>query len=91
MEPSPKPSARRLRFGTELRLRSKLQFDAIYAGGRRVDDRYFGLRIKPNGLDHPRIGLAVAIKTMGSAVARNKVRRLPGSSSPSSSRWSSLP
>ncbi len=76
MEPSPKPSARRLRFGNELRLRSKLQFDAIYAGGRRVDDRYFGLRIKPNGLDHPRIGLAVAIKTMGSAVARNKVRRL---------------
>ncbi len=76
MEPSPKPSARRLRFGTKLRLRSKLQFDAIYAGGRRVDDRYFGLRIKPNGLDHPRIGLAVAIKTMGSAVARNKVRRL---------------
>ena len=76
MEPSPKPSSRRLRFGAELRLRSKLQFDAIYAGGRRVDDRYFGLRVKANGLDHPRIGLAVAIKTMGSAVARNKVRRL---------------
>lgn len=70
------PTPRRLRFGAELRLRSKLQFDAIYAGGKRIDDRFFGLRVKPNGLDHPRIGLAVAVKTAGSGVARNRVRRL---------------
>ena len=76
MEPSPKPSSRRSQLGAELRLRSKLQFDAIYAGGRRLDDRFFGIRVKPNGLDHPRIGLAVAIKTMGNAVARNRLRRL---------------
>lgn len=63
-------------FGPELRLRSKLQFDAIYAGGRRIDDRFFGLRVIPNGLQHPRIGLAVAIKTAGNAVVRNRVRRL---------------
>jgi hypothetical protein len=36
---------RPLRFGDHLRLRSKLQFDAVYAGGRRIDDRFFGLRI----------------------------------------------
>ena len=36
------PTPRRLGFGAELRLRSKLQFDAIYAGGRRIDDRFFG-------------------------------------------------
>ena len=35
------PTPRRLGFGAELRLRSKLQFDAIYAGGRRIDDRFF--------------------------------------------------
>jgi len=70
------PSARRLRFGAELRLRSKLEFDAIYASGRRIDDRFFGLRIKPNGLAHPRIGLAVAVKTAGNAVLRNRLRRL---------------
>jgi ribonuclease P protein component len=70
------PPLRRLRFGAERRLRSKLQFDAIYAGGRRIDDRFFGLRVKPNGLDHPRIGLAVAVKTAGNAVARNRTRRL---------------
>ena len=70
------PTPRRLRFGPQLRLRSKLQFDAIYAGGRRIDDRFFALRVKPNGLTHPRVGLAVAVKTAGNAVARNRLRRL---------------
>jgi len=70
------PTPRRLRFGPQLRLRSKLQFDAIYAGGRRIDDRFFALRVKPNGLTHPRVGLAVAVKTAGNAVARNRIRRL---------------
>jgi len=70
------PTQRRLRFGAELRLRSKLQFDALYASGKRIDDRFFGLRIKPNGLEHPRVGLAVAVKTAGSGVARNRLRRL---------------
>jgi ribonuclease P protein component len=70
------PTSRRLRFGPELRLRSKPQFDAIYAGGRRIDDRFFGLRVKPNGLGFPRIGLAVAVKTAGNAVRRNRLRRL---------------
>src|SRR5262245_25401178 len=67
---------RRLQFGAELRLRSKLQFDAIYASGRRIDDRFFGLRVKSNGLEHPRLGLAVAVKTAGNAVVRNRLRRL---------------
>ncbi|HTU65844.1 MAG TPA: ribonuclease P protein component [Steroidobacteraceae bacterium] len=71
MQPSP-----RLRFGAELRLRSKLQFDAIYASGKRIDDRFFGIRVKPNGLAHPRIGLAVAVKVAGGGVARNRTRRL---------------
>jgi ribonuclease P protein component len=70
------PTPRRLRLGADLRLRSKLQFDAIYAGGKRFDDRFFGLRVKPNGLDHARVGLAVAVKTAGNAVARNRTRRL---------------
>ena len=67
---------RRLRFGANLRLRSKLQFDAVYAGGRRIDDRYFALRVKANGLAHPRVGLAVAVKTAGNGVKRNRLRRL---------------
>lgn len=70
------PSHPSLAFGANLRLRSKLQFDAVYAGGRRVDDRFFALRIKANGLPHPRVGLAVAVKTAGNAVKRNRLRRL---------------
>ena len=70
------PSNRPLRFGANLRLRSKLQFDAVYAGSRRIDDRFFALRVKANGLSHPRVGLAVAVKTAGNAVARNRIRRL---------------
>jgi ribonuclease P protein component len=70
------PNSRPLRFGAELRLRSKLQFDAIYAAGRRIDDRFFGVRVKPNGLAHPRLGLAVAVKIAGNAVARNRLRRV---------------
>ncbi len=70
------PTVPRLRFSADLRLRSKLQFDAIYASGRRIDDRFFGLRVKPNGLTHARIGLAVSIKTAGNGVARNRLRRL---------------
>jgi ribonuclease P protein component len=67
---------RPLRFGAALRLRSKLQFDAVYAGGRRLDDRFFALRVKANGLGHARVGLAVAVKTAGNAVKRNRLRRL---------------
>ncbi len=70
------PSQRPLRFGAELRLRSKLQFDAVYAGGRRIDDRFFAMRVKANGLAHPRVGLAVAVKTAGNAVRRIRLRRL---------------
>jgi len=70
------PPTDRLRLGAELRLRSKLQFDAMYASGKRIDDRFFGLRVKPNGLGFPRIGLAVAVKTAGNAVKRNRLRRL---------------
>jgi ribonuclease P protein component len=70
------PPNRRNSFGPELRLRRKLEFDALYAAGRRIDDRFFGLRIKPNGLAFPRLGLAVAVKTAGNAVRRNRLRRL---------------
>ncbi len=31
---------------------------------------------RPNGLDHPRLGLAVGIKAAGNAVNRNRIKRL---------------
>jgi ribonuclease P protein component len=76
MQPTQRPERRRWLFGANLRLRSKPQFDAVYAGSRRIDDKFFAMRVKPNGLGHPRVGLAVAVKTAGNAVARNRLRRL---------------
>jgi ribonuclease P protein component len=46
------------------------------AGGGGAHDRFFALRIKANGLAHARVGLAVAVKTAGNAVKRNRIRRL---------------
>lgn len=34
------------------------------------------MTFRPNALGAPRLGLAVAIRTAGSAVARNRVRRI---------------
>lgn len=32
--------------------------------------------MRPNGLNGPRLGLAIAAKTIGNAVARNRLRRI---------------
>ena len=60
----------------EERQRARPVRRAPLGSGRRLDDRFFGLRIKANGAGHPRVGLAVAVKTAGNAVARNRLRRL---------------
>ena len=44
--------------------------------GRRSGDQYFSLSVLPNKSSHPRLGLAIATKTFGSAVARNRIKRL---------------
>jgi ribonuclease P protein component len=70
------PTSRRLRLGATQRLRTKLQFEAVYGGGKRFDDRFFGMRVRPNNGTHARLGLAVAVKVAGNAVRRNRLRRL---------------
>lgn len=58
----------------------KTEFDAAFAGGRRIADAMFVLTIKaplppPAGKPRARIGLAIAARTIGNSVARNRVRR----------------
>jgi ribonuclease P protein component len=79
----------RLRFTREQRLRRKSEFDATFAGGRRFSDPMFTLTVKtPAGVavvspraararpaTTARLGLAIAARTIGNAVARNRVRR----------------
>jgi len=57
-------------------LRASSDFEQVQRGGRRIGDSFFSMRFKPNDLGAPRLGLAVAIRTAGNAVARNRVRRI---------------
>jgi ribonuclease P protein component len=66
----------RLTFPAELRLRRKLDFEAAYARGRRFGNAYFGIIVRPNGLDHPRLGLSVATRITRTSVERNRIRRV---------------
>lgn len=58
----------------------KPDFDAAFAGGRRISDAMFlmivnHLEPRTGVAPRARVGLAVAAKTIGNAVARNRVRR----------------
>lgn len=57
-------------------MRRKSEFDAVYRRGQRISDSLFTLNYLPNSLGVPRLGLAVAARTAGPAVARNRIRRL---------------
>ena len=54
----------------------KTDFDAAYRFGRRFHDSHLSVTVRPNSLGHPRLGLAIAAKTIGNAVARNRLRRI---------------
>jgi ribonuclease P protein component len=41
-----------------------------------LSDIYFSVSILANQADCPRLGLAIATRTFGSAVARNRIKRL---------------
>jgi ribonuclease P protein component len=66
----------RLTLPAQLRLRRKSDFDAAYARGRRVGDGFFTMVAMANELGVARLGLAVAVRAAGGAVARNRLRRL---------------
>lgn len=59
-----------------LRLRRKSDFDAAYARGRRLGNGFFTVTATANDLGVPRLGLAVAVRAAGGAVARNRLRRI---------------
>ena len=57
-------------------MRKKREFDAVYAHGRRFGNSFFGVAAHANDKGWPRLGLAVAVKTAGNAVERNRIRRM---------------
>jgi ribonuclease P protein component len=66
----------RLTLPARLRLRRKREFDATYARGRRTSDGLFTVTAMTNQTGAPRLGTAVAVRTAGSGVARNRIRRI---------------
>lgn len=72
----PRLMAGRLTLPARLRLRRKREFDATYARGRRMSDGLFSVTASSNDTGAPRLGTAVAVRTAGSAVARNRIRRI---------------
>ena len=62
-------------FGKEERIRRRADFLRISRDGARYQTRHFRLSICPNSLPHRRLGITVA-KRVGSAVERNRVKRL---------------
>jgi ribonuclease P protein component len=66
----------RLTLPARLRLRRKSDFDATYARGRRMGDGFFTVTATHNDTGAARLGMAVAVRIAGNAVARNRLRRI---------------
>ncbi|HTX23061.1 MAG TPA: ribonuclease P protein component [Steroidobacteraceae bacterium] len=66
----------RLGFPPRRRLRRKSDFERVYARGRRWGDGFFAIIVSANRTGEARLGLAVAVKTVGSSVERNRIRRV---------------
>jgi ribonuclease P protein component len=60
----------------EARLRRAGDFAAQRHASGRFGGRCFSVRYRPNGLDHPRLGLAISKRVSKRAVDRNRLKRL---------------
>ena len=52
------------------------EFNAVKKSGRRFSDALFAISAMHNQREHARLGLAIATRVFGTAVARNRVKRL---------------
>jgi ribonuclease P protein component len=57
-------------------LHQPAEFRAVRQRGKRLADAYFTLSVLANHETHPRLGLAIATRTCGNAVARNFIKRV---------------
>ncbi len=64
------------RFPPASRLRTPADFKAVFASSQRSSDSQFIILARVNGLQHPRLGFAIARSRIRSAVARNRLKRI---------------
>jgi ribonuclease P protein component len=67
---------KRLTFEPRKRLHQPAEFRAVRQRGKRLTDVYFSVSVLTNDESHARLGLAIATRTFGTAVARNRIKRL---------------
>lgn len=65
-----------LRFQRKQVLRSGAQFQGVYRQGRRYGTDLLTAAVCANPTGSPRLGLSIAARTVGNAVARNRLRRV---------------
>jgi ribonuclease P protein component len=59
-----------------MRLHQPAEFRAVRERGKKFADAFFSLSVLANVASHPRLGLAIATRVFGSAVDRNRIKRL---------------
>lgn len=65
------------RYPRALRLLTPTDYQRVFRRNRyKTGDRHLSLLAADNALGHPRLGMAVSVKHAGSAVARNRIKRL---------------
>ena len=67
---------KRLTFEPRKRLHQPAEFREVKRRGTKFADAFFSLSVLANHESHPRLGLSIATRTFGSAVARNRIKRL---------------
>jgi ribonuclease P protein component len=73
---APAAAARPLSYPRARRLRTAADFKRVYAHGRRMGNEFFTVNTQPNECSLARLGMSVAVRTMGNAVERNRLRRM---------------
>jgi ribonuclease P protein component len=67
---------RKLTFEPRKRLHQPAEFREVKRGGIRFADAFFSLSVLANHETYARLGLSIATRTFGTAVARNRIKRL---------------
>jgi ribonuclease P protein component len=57
-------------------LHQPAEFRDVKRRGKRFGDAFFSLSVLANHESYPRLGLSIATRTFGNAVARNRIKRL---------------
>lgn len=63
-------------FPSSFRLKNGAQIQEVLSGAKKYREHNLSVFIKPNFLEHPRLAVIIAKKNVGSAVKRNRLKRL---------------